>query len=131
MAGELANQTNGGLQTGREQTRGDKFFRPNVDILESAEELMLKAEMPGSASDRISITYENDVLTLHGKVLERQPDVRYLLHEYGVGDFHRSFEINERIDPERICAEYADGVLTVHLPKAEAIRPKKIEVRSV
>ena len=54
----------------------------------------------------------------------------YLLHEYGVGDFHRVFQVNEDVDPQRIRAEYRDGVLAVHLPKAEAILPRKIEVQA-
>ncbi len=56
-------------------------------------------------------------------------DVSYVLHEYGIGDFHRAFEVSETIDVERISAEYRDGVLTLHLPKLEKVKTRKIEVR--
>ena len=53
---------------------------------------------------------------------------RCLLREYGVGDYYRSFQVSEAIDAGKISAEYADGVLTLHLPKAEAVKPRKIAV---
>ena len=52
----------------------------------------------------------------------------YFLREYGVGDYYRSFQISEAIDAGKISAEYADGVLTLHLPKTEAVKPRKIAV---
>jgi HSP20 family molecular chaperone IbpA len=53
-----------------------------------------------------------------------------LLHEYGVGDFYRTFRVSQQVDASRITAEYENGVLTLHLPKAEAARPRKIEVQA-
>jgi HSP20 family protein len=53
-----------------------------------------------------------------------------LLQEYGVGDFYRTFKVSEQIDSTRISAEYHDGVLTIHLPKVEAAKPRKISVQS-
>ena len=46
------------------------------------------------------------------------------------GDFYRAFEVSEAIDPKRIFAEFRDGVLTLHLPKVEAVKPRKIEVKT-
>jgi HSP20 family protein len=53
-----------------------------------------------------------------------------LFSEYGVGDYYRTFRVNEQIDASRIHASAADGVLTVHLPKAEAAKPRKIAVNA-
>ena len=115
--------------TNGEHTRNGRFYRPNVDILEQAEELLVLADLPGATNDQIDINFEKGVLTLHAKVPLRQgEDQRYLLREYGVGDYYRTFQVSESIDVSRIAAEYANGVLTLHLPKAESIKPRKISV---
>jgi HSP20 family protein len=91
---------------------------------------MPPADTPGAIADAIDIRYEDGVLTIHGRVPSRSPEGRrLLLQEYGVGDFHRSFRLGDRIDASGISAEYVEGVLTVHLPKVEAARPRRIEVR--
>lgn len=113
-----------------EPMRRVPHYRPVVDILETSEELRLIADMPGVKVDDIDVSFENGVLTIHGRVDARQPqDTRYLLREYGVGDFHRVFELSESIAADKISAEYKDGVLTLHLPKAEKAKARKIEVR--
>jgi HSP20 family molecular chaperone IbpA len=102
-----------------------------VDIVEGADELTLYAELPGVRSKDISIHFEDGTLTIHGIVSERQGERTTFLHrEYGVGDFHRTFEVSEVVDAERIGAEFSDGVLTIHLPKVEAVKPRKIEVKT-
>lgn len=113
-----------------EETHSGWHYRPNVDILELNDELALHMDMPGVAPDAIEIHYEKGILTLHGAVEPRQPaDTRFLLREYGVGDFHRTFQVGQNIDESRISADYHSGVLTVHLPKSEAAKPRKIKVR--
>jgi HSP20 family protein len=112
-----------------ERTRNGQFFRPNVDILEKADELLLLADLPGAKSDQIDIHFEKGALTLHAAVPDRQSkDQRYQMYEYGVGDYYRTFQVSETIDAGRIAAEFADGVLTLHLPKSEAFKPRKIRV---
>ncbi len=116
--------------TGTEPTRNRPLFRPNVDIVERENELVVLADIPGTCSEDIDIRFENGTLTLHAKVRERQAqDTGYELNEYGIGDFQRTFQVSEAIDSERISAEYRGGVLTLHLPKTEAVRPRKIAVK--
>lgn len=104
-------------------------FRPNVDILEQPDELTVLADMPGTHPEDVDIQFENGMLKLHGKVKEREPQqVEYATREYGVGDFHRTFQVGENIDAARISAEYEDGVLILHLPKTDAVKPRKITV---
>jgi HSP20 family molecular chaperone IbpA len=114
---------------GAEHTRSGVFYRPNVDILEKPEELVLLADIPGVPSDKLDIHFEDGTLSIHGKVEPHHQDGEYLQQEYGIGDYWRTFEISEAIDASKIAAEYADGVLTLHLPKAEAAKPRKIEIR--
>ncbi|UCE59934.1 MAG: Hsp20/alpha crystallin family protein [Phycisphaerales bacterium] len=114
-----------------ERTQSERYYRPNVDIIESTEELTVHADVPGVKADDVGISFENGTLTIHGKVNKRTPEnVNYALNEYGVGDFYRTFQVSEKIDSAKISAECADGVLTLHLPKAEAARPRKIDVKT-
>ena len=120
-----------GVEGEAEPTRGRLQYRPNVDIVEHADEIRILAEMPGVTSDRVEIQFEDGTLTIHGEVeLRQKGDVRYLAQEYGVADFHREFRVNESIDASRISAGYTDGVLTVHLPKVEAVKPRSIRINS-
>jgi HSP20 family molecular chaperone IbpA len=101
-----------------EHTRSVRHYRPNVDILETAEELTVLADMPGTSPEDIDIDFEKGTLTIHGKVRPRQPDnTQFLLQEYGLGDFYRTFQVSETVDAGRIAADYKDGVLVLHLPK--------------
>lgn len=115
-----------------ESTRGGNTYVPAVDIVEHEDELLLLADVPGAEADGIDIHYERGELTLTARVAPRQnPESDYLLHEYGVGDFVRTFRVGEAIDASRIEAEVSNGVLTLHLPKAEAAKTRKIAVKAV
>jgi HSP20 family molecular chaperone IbpA len=108
---------------------GGVQFTPRVDIYETDKELTLFAELPGVRPEDVSLRYENGELTLHGRVQPRLSGKRLLLQEYEVGDFFRAFNIHESIDSTRIEAECQNGLLTVHLPKVEAARPRQIAVK--
>lgn len=119
-----------GEVTQHEPTRGGVRYRPAVDIVELPSELRVVADVPGASKDGIDINFEKGVLTIHAKVEPRSSgNFDYLLREYGVGDYHRVFTVSESIDASKISAEYADGILTLHLPKSAAAQPRKIEVR--
>ncbi|MCC7086283.1 MAG: Hsp20/alpha crystallin family protein [Pirellulales bacterium] len=117
--------------TAVEHTRGGPYYRPSVDIFELADELVVLADVAGAKSDEIDVQFEDGSLTIHARVPQRQSgDVGYLRQEYGVGDFYRTFRVSEHIDSTRISAEYHDGVLKLHLPKVEAVKPRKIKVNA-
>lgn len=105
-------------------------YKPAVDVFETPEEVVIVAATPGAASDGIDVSYEEGVLTLHAKVASRAHDAKYLLREYGVGDYYRQFTVGERIDASKVTAEYRDGLVRIHLPKSEAAKPRKIVVNS-
>ena len=113
-----------------EHTRCGCHYRPHVDILEMADELVVLADVPGATGEEIDVDFEEGSLTIHAKVAPRQEEnAEYLVREYGVGDYYRTFHVSEAIDAAKITAEYADGVLTLHLPKAESTKPRKIDVK--
>ena len=113
----------GGLRAGNR-------FTPRVDIFKNDRERTLYAEVPGARAEDVDLHYENGELTLHGKVQPRRTGREgLLLQEYDEGDFYRAFNIHEPIDSGKISGECKNGVLVVHLPKAEAVRPRQIKVK--
>ena len=112
-----------------ESTRTGQHFTPRVDIFANDQELLLYADVPGATANDVELRYERGELTLQGKVKPRQFAGQAILSEYEVGDFFRVFQIHESIDASKIEAEFHDGVLTVHLPKQEAVKPKLVTVR--
>lgn len=105
-------------------------FTPRFDIWETADELVLSGDLPGVTADDLDITFENDQLVLSGRVRQRSQGQKVVYTEYEVGDFRRSFTIDQSIDTSKISAEHSEGVLTVHLPKSEQVKPRRIEVKA-
>jgi len=111
-----------------EPIHGGAVFMPQVDILETEDELTLLADMPGVDLEGVDIHFENSELTLYGRAAPRDEGVEFIYREYGVGNFHRAFKIGPSIDSSKISAQLSDGVLAVHLPKTDAVKPRRIEV---
>ena len=118
------------FQTTAESTRDVPSYIPAVDIYESPEALTLVADMPGGGSDNVAIDVHDNHLTLRGTVTIEGEKERVLLQEYGVGDYFREFTLGRTIDQTKIEASMKHGVLTLTLPKAEAIKPRKISVKT-
>lgn len=116
-----------------EHARNVRTYVPNVDIIEYENEIVVLADVPGATADHIEVNYENGVLEFRAEVTPRQKTdaTRYLLHEYAVGDYARSFRLGKAIDTTGIRAELKDGVLTLHLPKAEPAKRRTIQVTAV
>lgn len=113
---------------GPESTRGGYSFTPRVDIYESDNELTLYADVPGVKSENVDLRYERGELLLHARIPKKPFPSTLSLHEYEVGDFYRVFHIHESIDASGISAECKNGVLTVHLPKSESVKPRQVKV---
>ena len=108
----------------------DATWVPPVDIFEKGDELVIRAELPGLEKSEIDISVEDNRLVIHGeRVRESEFDETnaYRL-ERKFGSFVRSFMLSKTIDATRIAAGYLNGVLEIKLPKAEAAKPRKIEI---
>lgn len=117
-------------QTPAESTRDLPVYVPAVDIYESEEALTLLADMPGVGPESVTIDVRDNQLTLRGTVTVEGANERMLLQEYGVGDYYRQFTLGRAIDQSKIEASIKDGVLTLRLPKADAVKPRKIAVKA-
>lgn len=105
-------------------------WAPPVDIYETGENLILKAELAGINQKELDLRIENNTLTLKGerKLNNEVKREQYHRMERPYGPFTRSFTLPSFVDAEKISAEYKDGILTVVLPKREETRPKQISI---
>jgi HSP20 family protein len=105
-------------------------WSPAVDIFESENELVLKADVPDVDLKDIDVRVENQTLTIAGeRKFEKKDDVKgYHRIERSYGNFVRSFAVPSAFDTDNINAAYRNGVLTVSLPKKEAAKPRQIKV---
>ena len=114
-----------------ERPRRRAVFSPPIDIIETSEEIILRADLPGVEESSIDCTLEAGVLTLRASSRETIPsNMRLIDSEYVPGDFERVFALSEEIDQERIRASVKNGVLDLHLPKSKAAHARKIQISS-
>jgi HSP20 family protein len=101
-----------------------------LDVVESEDEYLVKASLPGIDPEDLEITFDDNLLTLKGEVKEEQEieEAHYHLRERRYGSFTRSIRMPAGIESDKIVANYDKGVLELHLPKAEEIKPKKITI---
>jgi len=132
------------FQTRRELDRVfDRFFTPGsvtgpwapaVDVRETKDSIEVVAELPGMRQEDVEVSIENNLLTISGEkkqeVTEGNPESEYHLVERRCGRFERSFTLPRTVDAEKISARFEQGLLTVTLPKAEAAKPRRVEIRA-
>lgn len=116
-------------QQTRETTREpERYVAPPVDIFENEDGLTLCADLPGVSRESLEIEVKNDVLTIQGRPA-RLSSGAPVYREFEVPGYFRQFQLSDAVDSNRIRAELKNGVLTLHLPKAEEAKPRKIEVQ--
>jgi HSP20 family molecular chaperone IbpA len=126
---ELQVQKKQEVEKAQESTTPTRAFIPSADIYESEDALTLVLEMPGVSRDGIDVTIEDGVLTVEGRIdFSKYEGLQPVYSEYNVGPYRRSFRISSQIDQGRIAARLQDGIITLDLPKAEATKPRRIEV---
>lgn len=114
-----------------ERTRSRKAYVPRADIYETADDIVVVADMPGVDENSLDLTLEKNVLTINGYVEPVEPENYGLAYaEYEVGDYQRSFTLSNQIDQEKIEASVKNGVLRLRLPKAGPAKARKITVKA-
>lgn len=105
-------------------------WSPAVDIYETENELVVKAELPGVEQKDIDLRMENNVLSLRGErhFVKEAKEENYHRIERSYGTFSRSFSIPATVDEQNIHADYKDGILRILLPKKEKAKPKQIKI---
>jgi HSP20 family protein len=108
--------------------KGD--WSPRVDIMETEDEFVIKAEIPEVKKEDVKVTVENGILMLHGERKQEKEEKGKTFHriERHYGAFNRSFTLPETVDQESIKANFKDGMLSIKLQKSKEARPKAIDV---
>ena len=104
---------------------------PACDVFEDKDAVKIVAEVPGVRPEDVKISLENNLLTVRGEKRQQAEDKTERVHRYErtYGSFERAFSLPTTVDPEKIAASYANGILTVTIPKAERARPREIPVK--
>jgi HSP20 family protein len=102
-----------------------------VDMVENKDGFVVKASIPGINPDDLDVSYSDDTLTIKGEIKEDSTvkEDQYHLRERRYGSFMRSITLPTKIKGDAIEASYQNGVLTLHLPKAEEVKPKRIAIK--
>ncbi|HEV2341056.1 MAG TPA: Hsp20/alpha crystallin family protein [Candidatus Acidoferrales bacterium] len=105
-------------------------WAPAVDVYETENELVIKADLPDVSDKDLDVRVENNMLTIHGerKFEQKVKEENYLRMERSYGSFSRSFSLPNSVNTEAIKAEYKDGVLNITLPKRAESKPKQVKV---
>jgi HSP20 family protein len=122
------------------QATMDRFFNepaasrpwvPAVDIRETENELVLKADIPDMKFEDIDVRLENGLLTIRGerKFEKQKEEGGWHRVERSYGSFERSFSLPDTVNPEAVTADYKNGTLTVNLPKKEIAKPRQVKVQ--
>jgi HSP20 family protein len=118
-----------------EESAGDEqtsphYWMPAVDVLENQHEIVLEAELPGIKKEDIDIELTGETLVLRGerKLQPVQRGEQFHRVERQYGPWQRTFRIEVPLDTQGVAASYEDGVLTVRLPKQEAVKPRQISI---
>lgn len=113
------------------ESRGTGAWLLPMDAYITDEAIVIRADVPGLSPDELDITLEGDTLTIRGEIRREERDNRkYVLLERPTGKFERTLNINTPIDHDNVEATFKDGVLTLTLPKAEAVKPRQIAVKT-
>jgi HSP20 family protein len=104
---------------------------PACDVFEDQDAVKIVAEVPGVRPEDVKISLENNLLTIRGEKRQQAEEKTERVHRYerSYGSFERAFSLPTTVDPEKIAASYANGILTVTIPKAERARPREIPVK--
>jgi HSP20 family protein len=113
------------------RTPGDTDFSPRVNIEETKDHLVVTFELPGMEKKDIKVQVKDSMLTVSGKreLKSEEKDTNTVRSEIWAGSFSRSFTLPETIDPEKIAADYKNGLLEIRMDKLEEVKPKEIEIK--
>jgi len=121
-----------GTVTRQEDTkRNEAAMMPPVDVVEDSTGITLLADLPGVPKDKLNLHVEGDTLSIEGEVAVDTPQgMEASYAEVSLPRYRRVFTLSKELDPGKVTAELAHGVLKLRIPKAEHAQPRRIEIRA-
>ncbi|MGR3176475.1 MAG: Hsp20/alpha crystallin family protein [Candidatus Anammoxibacter sp.] len=115
---------------GRDVSLFERDWNPSIDVYESDNEVLVKADIPGLNKDEMDISILDDMLTIKGekKTENEVSKESYYKSERFCGSFNRTIQLPSEVDEDKVKATYKDGVLELHLPKKEEAKTKHIAI---
>ena len=112
---------------------GNRVWAPAMDVAERGDAYLVQAELPGVSPEQVDVSFEQNVLTIRGTKpasfdVANDGELRVFASERVNGSFERSVRLPEFVNADRIAANFANGLLTITVPKAEAAQPRKITI---
>jgi len=117
-------------ETNATKTQDERYVVPNTNIYETDNEYVLTSEMPGVSKENLNVVIDNKVLEITGHLDKELKEHEPSFCEFSFSNYYRRFRIGTEIDVEGVKAVIQNGILTMTLPKAQAARPRKIEISS-
>lgn len=111
-------------------SRSEAAILPPVDVIEDAGGITLYADLPGVPKGKLALQVEADTLTIEGEIALDMPEGMEASHaEVSLPRYRRMFTLSKELDTDKVSAEFRQGVLKLHIPKAEHAKPRRIEVK--
>lgn len=107
-----------------------EVITPPVDAWEDGDAVVIELAVPGADPAKVDVRYEKDRLIVSGEIAPRDPEKQWVMHERARGTFLREFTLRTPVEADKAEAHFANGVLTLTLPKAESVKPRKIAVQA-
>lgn len=124
----VANRPKESAERRTQPVEQQNWFSPEVNIFETKDGYVLEGEMPGVNKEGLEITLEGNTLTIIGRRNEPDFGADAVCRESRAGHFRRVFELDPAIETSKISARMEQGILKLHLPKADKVKPRKIQV---
>ena len=130
VASKEQERTVAARQQEQRQAQNEQTLMPPVDVIEDSTGITLYADLPGVTRDNLDLHVEGDSLSIEGNVKLEMPEALQATYaEVNCSRYRRVFTLSKELDPEKITAELAQGVLKLRIPKAEHAQPRRIEIR--
>lgn len=116
----------------RPMSSGSMSVRPAIDLYQDNDNVVVKAAMPGLKAEDVEISITGDVLTLRGEYKQEseKKEATYHMREQHYGSFERAIQLPTDVQCDKAQADFEDGILSITLPKAERVKPRKIDIKA-